>query len=141
MPRRRRRSAFNHFFVILPNRLYPFSATIAGKRVRGRRAYEFKVAQFERRYGPGHWGFFINLYRSFFHVTGSILVFAAFMLVARNFFGNERALYLTLGAMTLLITYQEFYYHPRVYGQLWRKDVLDWLSWMVPVGLYFFFLR
>jgi hypothetical protein len=138
---RRRKRGFYHFFIVLPDRLFPFSATINGRRVRGRLAYEFRVSKIERKYGPGHLGVLINLYRSFFHIVASVAVIILFALLARKFFGDERALYVLLSFMTVLVTYQEFYYHRREYGQLWRKGVLDWLSWMVPIGVYLFFLH
>ncbi len=134
-----RRSRVNHFFVILPNYLYPFSAMVGGKKVRGWRAYEYTVSVHERRYGKGHWGVFINLYRSFFHIIGSLIVITLFALIVRELFGTERALYAVLGAMTVAFAYQEFYYHRRVYGQIWKKGVVDWLSWVVPASIYVFF--
>jgi hypothetical protein len=126
---------------MLPNYLYPFSATVGGRRVRGRLAYEHTVLRSEKRYGKGHLGVFINCYRSFFHIIGSVLAVFAFTFLMREFFGVERALYLTLGAMAALITYQEFYYHPRVYGQIFRKSVVDWLSWMVPAAFCVLFFN
>lgn len=138
---RRKKNGIYHFFIVLPDRLYPFSAMIGGRRVRGRRAYEYKLRRLEAKYGPGHIGVLLNLYRSLFHVIGSIIVIVAFTLLVQRFFGDERALYIVLSAMTLLVTYQEFYYHRRQYGQIWKKGVLDWLSWVVPIGLYLFFFR
>lgn len=141
MARRKKKGGVYHFFIVLPDRLYPFSAVIDGKRVRGMRAYERTIAYYERKYGRGHFGAFINCYRTFFHIIGSIIVITAIALIAREFLGTERALYVLLSVMTLLVTYQEFYYHRRHYQQLWKKGVLDWLSWVVPIGLYLFLIN
>ena len=138
---RKKKSGVYHFFVTLPDLLYPFSATIAGKRVRARLDYEYTLAKFERTYGRGHFGIFITCYRSLFHIAGSIIVITVFAFVARAFFGTERALYVVLGLVTLLITYQEFYYHPRYYHQLFKKGALDWAAWIAPIGIYLTFFK
>jgi hypothetical protein len=44
-----------------------------------------------------------------------------------------------LAAAFIAITFQEFYLQPRVLAQLKAKSVTDWLSWVVPIGMYLFF--
>jgi hypothetical protein len=141
MARRKKRRGVYHFFIVLPERLYPFSAMVAGSRVRGIRAYESRVRMLERRYGRGHLGVWLHCYRSFFHVVGAVLIIVASALVTQRFFGNQEALYAMLGTATVLISFQEFYYHRREYAQLWGKSVIDWLSWVVPIGIYLFYFR
>jgi hypothetical protein len=130
-----------HFFIVLPDRMYPFANQVEGQWVRGIRSYELAVRRAERRLGRGSIGLWLNCYRSFFHLLGSILVIIFAASVTREFFGNEEALYVMLAVATGLISYQEFYYHRRQYEQLWKKSVIDWLSWMVPIGMYLFYWR
>jgi len=141
MPRRRRKPpALYHFFIVLPDHLYPFRSHIQGKWVRGIRSYNRAVAQAERRLGRGHFGVWINCYRSFFHVLGAVAIIALSAYVANELFGSKQAIYTMLAAATFLISLQEFYYHRRQYEQVFRKSVVDWLSWVVPIGIYIFLL-
>ncbi len=137
---RRKEHPLYYFFIVFPDRLYPFAETIRGKSVRGIRAYNHAAARYERKYGRGHFGVWINCYRTFFHIIGSVAIILVGGLVVRELFGTERALYIILGIVTALITYQEFYYHPRYYHQLFKKGILDWFAWVAPIGFYVFFL-
>lgn len=128
--------------VTLPDRLYPFKNQLHGRWVRGMRSYDVAVARAYRRYGHGHYGYKLEAYRQLFHLAGSIgfLIFAAHL--SRTLFVSTTALYALLGAAVALVSFQEFYIHRKFYKQLWNKGVMDWLSWVVPMGLYsFFFLR
>lgn len=119
--------------------MYPFPVMVGKRSVRGMRAYEYAKAQVERKHGIGHLGVWLMCYRTLFHILGSVAFIALAVFVVREFIGVERALYALLGALTAFITYQEFYLHPRYYHQLFRKGVLDWFAWVVPIGLYLFF--
>lgn len=103
-----------HSLVIFPDRVYPFKTEIGGQWVRGIRSYNATLARYQRKYGPGRYGFKLNFYRQLFHLVGI--------------------------AAVLLISFQEFYLHRRMYQQLWRKGIIDWLAWCIPIGLYLFFI-
>lgn len=127
-----------HSLVILPDRLYPFKTEVRGQWVRGIRSYNARLARYEQKYGMGHYGFKLNVYRQVFHLVGSILFLLIAAYLSQSFFGSVNAMYILLTAAILLISFQEFYLHRRMYQQLWQKGIIDWLSWCVPMGIYFF---
>lgn len=127
------------FVVTLPDRLYPFSCLIDGKRVRGRLSYEAARARAQLIRGPGAYGYRILAYRQVFHVLGSILFIGIATFVSHRLFGSETALFVLFAAAVLVISIQEFYLHPRFYEQHFAKGMSDWLAWVMPIGMYLFF--
>lgn len=128
------------FFVTLPDRFYPFANEINGKRIRGMRSYKKAVARALRKNGGmGRLGYKLNMYRQAFHFAGSILVIVIATLLSDRFLGSEVALYVLLFMAIAALTYQEFYLHPRRYGQHIRKGALDWLVWVTPILVYLFY--
>jgi hypothetical protein len=134
----RRRPSLYRYFVTLPDRAYPFKSRVHGKMVRGIEAYNNELQLALHRYGRGHFGYKLVAYRQAFHFVGSVLfiVFAAIM--SKIFFGSDVALYALLIAAIIAISIQEFYLHPRTYGQLLYKGVVDWFAWVLPIGLFLF---
>lgn len=126
------------FFITFPDRMYPFAAMVGGKRVRGRRAYEYAVRRALRRYGMGRIGYRLGLYREVFHFIGSVLFITAATLVSQDLFGSNTAVYVLLIAAIVALAVQEFYLHPKHYGQHFMKGVADWLTWVVPMLIYIF---
>lgn len=127
-----------HALVVLPDRLYPFKTEVEGQWVRGVRSYNATLDRYQRMYGPGRYGFKLDAYRQLFHLTGSILFLASAAYLSQYLFGSTIALYAFLIAAVLFISFQEFYLQRRTYQQLWRKGVIDWIAWCVPIGVYFF---
>lgn len=140
---KRKRTGLYHALVVLPDRLYPFKTDVQGHWVRGVRSYNATFARYQRKYGRGHYGFELDVYRQLFHLVGSILFLMCAAYLSHSFFGGSvKALYVFLIAAVLFISFQEFYLHRRMYRQLWKKGVVDWLAWCVPMGIYFWmFLR
>ena len=122
--------------VTLPDRLYPFRTQVRGEWVRGIRSYNAAVERRMRHYGSGHYGFALSAYRQVFHFAGSILFLVVAAYVSQSVLGSARALYGFLAVAILFISFQEFYLHRRMYQQLWRKGIVDWLTWCVPMGVY-----
>jgi hypothetical protein len=131
-------AGFYHSLVVLPDRLYPFKTEIEGQWVRGIRSYNSTLDYVQRKYGRGHYGYKLSVYRQFFHAVSSILIMIGATFLLQYYFGSTVALYVFLGLGILFISFQEFYLQRRTYQQLWRKGVLDWLSWCVPAALYMF---
>lgn len=131
---------FYSFWITLPNRFYPFSCLVEGKRVRGRAAYDAVLKRIQEARGEGSYSYALIAYRQVFHVLGAILFISLSALISHRLFGGEVALYVLLAAAALMITVQEFYLHPRYYHQHLPKSVSDWLAWVVPMGTYLFFL-
>ena len=127
-----------HWLVMIPDRVYPFKTEIEGQWVRGRRSYDVALAQVERLYGHGHYGYKLTAYREVFHLIGSILFLMSAAYLSQSFFGSANAMYIFLAVAVGFISFQEFYLHRRMYQQLWRKGIIDWLSWCIPMGIYFF---
>ncbi len=134
----KKRRGLYRSLVMLPDQLFPFQTEVEGQWVRGIRSYNATLARYQRMYGAGHYGYKLGAYRQFFHLAGSVLYLIAAADLSRTFFGSTAALYVFLAAALLLITFQEFYLHRRMYRQLWRKSFVDWLAWCIPIGIYFF---
>lgn len=134
---RKRYTGLYHALVILPDRLFPFKTKVRGQWVRGIRSYDARLARYQRFYGIGHYGYRLGAYRQFFHFIGSILFLITAAYISKKFFGSNEALPAFLVAALFLISFQEFYLHRRMYQQLWKKGILDWLVWCMPLGLYF----
>lgn len=131
-------SGVYHFFIVLPNRLYPFANEVQGQWVRGVRSADMELRRAARRYGPGAYGYKFATYRQLFHLVGSLAVIYGAALLASYFFDSEVVLSIVLGIVTLLITYQEFFYQRHHYRQHWQKAVADWITWCAPIGVYLF---
>lgn len=130
-------SGLYHALVILPDRLFPFKTEVAGHWVRGIRSYNARLARYQRIYGAGRYGFKLNAYRQLFHFIGSLLFLIIAAHLSQSFFGGAEAMLAFLVAAVALISFQEFYLHRRMYRQLWRKGIVDWLSWCIPFWIYF----
>lgn len=135
---KKKRTGWYHALVILPDRLFPFKTEVAGQWVRGIRSYNARLARVQRMYGPGRYGFKLDAYRQVFHFVGSILFLVAAAYLSQAYFGGAEAMYVFLAAAILLISFQEFYLHRRMYQQLWKKGMIDWLAWCAPLVAYFF---
>lgn len=132
----KKQSGLYHALVIIPDRVYPFQNLVGGELVRGIRSYNAALARYERKYGKGHYGFKLGAYRQLFHLGGSVLFLVLAAALSEEFLGGSEALYVLLVAAVLLISFQEFYLHRRMYEQLWRKGIVDWLAWCLPMGMY-----
>lgn len=127
-----------HALVTLPDKCYPFKTEVEGKWVRGVRSYNAALARVQREYGVGHYGFKLDAYRQIFHLVGSILFLVSAAYFSQLFFGSTIALYAFLTAAILFISFQEFYLQRKTYKQLWKKGIVDWFTWCLPMGIYFF---
>ena len=127
--------------MTLPDRLYPFACKVGGRRVRGRRSYERAAARAFKRYGLGRLGYKLTLYRETFHFIGSVIFIMLATLLSKRLFGSEAALYVLLAAAIAALSFQEFYVHPKNYGQHARKGIIDWLTWVTPMVLYLLFFN
>jgi lipopolysaccharide export LptBFGC system permease protein LptF len=135
-----RHSGLYHSLVIFPDRVYPFKTEIGGQWVRGIRSYNATLARYQRKYGAGRYGFKLNFYRQVFHLVGSVLFLISAAYLSERLFKSSDAMLAFLIAAVLLISFQEFYLHRRMYQQLWRKGIIDWLAWCIPIGLYLLFI-
>lgn len=135
---KKRRQGLYQALVVLPDVLYPFKTQVQGQWVRGIRSYNATLARYERKYGIGHYGFKLEAYRQLFHLAGSVLFLIVAAYLSQTFFGKAEAIYAFLIAAVFLISLQEFYLHRRMYQQLWKKGIIDWISWCLPIGIYFF---
>ncbi|HQT82819.1 MAG: hypothetical protein B7W98_01185 [Parcubacteria group bacterium 20-58-5] len=135
---REKHSGLYHALVVLPDHVYPFKTQVAGQWVRGVRSYNATLARIQRQYGAGHYGFKLDAYRQVFHLAGSILFLSTAAYLSQRLFGSPNAIYVFLAIAIGFITFQEFYLQRKTYRQLWRKGILDWLTWCVPMGVYFF---
>ena len=135
---KKKHTGLYHALVMLPDRLYPFKTEVAGRWVRGVRSYNATLARYQRIYGIGRYGYKLGMYRQLFHFAGSILFLISAAYLSQSFLGSADAMYVLLSTAVFLISFQEFYLHRRMYQQLWKKSVVDWLAWCAPIGLYLF---
>lgn len=127
------------FIHTIPDRLYPFACDIEGTFVRGRESYKRALEESFKKYGPNHFGFKLTFYRSTFHLLGSVVSIICATYISQQLFGSEVALYFLMAVMIVGIFVQEFYWQPKQMGQLRYKGVVDWLTWVTPVFIYFLF--
>lgn len=125
------------FIHTVPDRVYPFKSEIEGKFVRGRESYKRAVQQSFELYGLNHFGLKLTFYRGTFHLLGSIVFIIMATFISQRLFGSEMALYALMATMIVGIFIQEFYWQPKVLGQLRYKGIFDWLTWVTPMLLYF----
>lgn len=124
--------------VEIPDFLYPFSYKARGKRIRGLRSYNHELHLALKKYGKGHFGYKLIAYRETFHFIGSVLFIVFSAVLSERLFGSEVALYVLLVSAIIAVTYQEFYVHPKKYGQLLKKGFIDWFAWVLPIGIFLF---
>lgn len=128
-----------HFIVTFPDRVYPFVSKIGGQRVRWQRSYEHRLELIQERLGVGRYGFRLSAYREFFHILGAGIVIAGGTFISQTLWGSDAALPALFILAMLVITYQEFVLQPRTYKQRLGKGVVDWISWVAPLSIYFFY--
>lgn len=75
------------------------------------------------------------MWREACHLVGSFSLLGISVLLAA--FSKLPVPALIFAALGLWMAYQEFYLHPRIYGQKILKGALDWSAWMLPFALYF----
>ncbi len=126
------------FFETLPDRVFPFATEIEGRIVRGRASYLQAVERAYETYGPHRFGYKLACYRACFHLIGSIIFIVLAALIAQDLFGSDIALYVLLIVASAALFVQEFYSHPRRYGQHSNKGLADWLTWVIPMMVYVF---
>lgn len=127
------------YFETLPDRLYPFACEIEGKWVRGQRSYRHALERAFETYGPNRLGYKLIAYRALCHLCGSAVFLACVAVLTHSLLGSDSALYIIVCVAILLLTIQEFYLHPKQYGQVTSKGITDWFSWVVPIILYLTF--
>ena len=126
------------YCITIPDRLYPFSEEVNGKKVRWRSAYDQALARIQSEYGYGHYGPWLVTYRGVFHVIGAILFILFSILISKELFGSEGALYLLFSFVAAGILYQEMYIQKHSHGQLLFHSFVDWFSWIIPLVIYLY---
>jgi len=129
---------FYNFCVVIPDHFYPFSEIVEGKRVRFKAAYDQALARIQEEYGYGHYGPRLIAYRSVFHVMGALILILFVSLISKDLFGSTTALYVMFLLASIALLFSEFYIQPRTLGQRRAHGFVDWLSWVVPIGVYLF---
>lgn len=127
---------FYDYLVSFPERLYPFTETIEGKKITGERAYKLVASRNKNTYGDVYTlqAPKLLLWRQVFHVLGSVFfVFLAHQMFLYVSFFNGL---LFLLFWVFCIALQEFYVHPHYYDQKLLKGVIDFAFWMLPVVIY-----
>ena len=109
--------------------------------MRGRLSYEQAVNRALETYGLNRIGYKLTLYRATFHLVGSIVFIILIALLSKKLFGSDSALYVLLCATILALSFQEFYLHPKLYGQHFKKGVADLLAWVAPMVFYLFLFK
>jgi hypothetical protein len=110
--------------------------------VRWQRSYEHRLESAQKSLGVGRYGFRLSAYREIFHIFGAGIVIVLGTVISQAIWGSDTALPLVFVLAMLVITYQEFVLQPRTYKQRFGKGVIDWISWITPLGLYlFYFLK
>lgn len=126
------------YCVTIPDRLYPFSEEVNGKKVRWRSAYDQALARVQDENGYGTYGARLIAYRGVFHVVGAVLFIFFSVLVSRDLVGSDGSLYLLFAFVAAGILYGEFFVQPRMLGQKPFHAFIDWFSWIIPMVIYMY---
>lgn len=81
---------------------------------------------------------FYVAWRAVLHVACSLVVIGGSHILGLMY-GHDVPRY-TFIVLVIVITYVEFYLHPKIYHQKLLKGIVDWCSWIVPFVLYFLFV-
>lgn len=127
-----------NYCITIPDRFYPFSENIDGEKVRWQAAYNQALARIQDEYGYGHYGPLLITYRGLFHVAGAILFILFSVLISRDVFGSDGALYLLFFFLAAGILYSELYVQKHKMGQKVFHAFIDWFSWIVPMVIYMY---
>jgi len=125
-----------HFVITFPDRVYPFSSIVEGKKVRWSRSYDHRLQEIQKTLGAGRYGLRLAAYREVWHVLGAGLLIAAATIISHGLWGNDVAIPVLFVVAMLVITYQEFVLQPRTYKQHLTKGIVDWFSWNLPLAIY-----
>jgi len=125
-----------HYFLTIPDRIYPFSSFIEGEKYRWRKSYEHTLAEVRAKIGENKYGLRLSAWREVCHVIGAGIFIGAATFISQSLFGSNAALPALFIAAVIAVTVQEFYIHPKHYGQDFGKSVVDWVSWVAPLGAY-----
>lgn len=79
-----------------------------------------------------------KLYREFFHIFGSLILIMISFVLYLYISTNIPIIFFIV--LCVWMTYQEFYLHPKKYNQKLIEGIFDWLSRIVPFGIYLFIL-
>ncbi|MDB4992000.1 MAG: hypothetical protein JWL75_245 [Parcubacteria group bacterium] len=126
------------FVVTIPDRIFPFASLVNGKKVRWRRSYEKRLADIQKQFGAGRYGMKLGVYREVCHLLGAAIFILLATVLSKILLGNETAVPALFVFAMIVITYQEFILQPRTNNQHLGKGIADWISWMVPIGMYAF---
>ena len=59
-------------------------------------------------------------------------------LISKTFFGSDSAVSVLLVAAVAALFFQEFYLHPKLYGQQYKKGMADLFAWVTPIAVYLY---
>lgn len=125
-----------HYFLSIPDRSYPFASFIEGEKYRWRKSYEYTLAEVRAKIGEGKYGLKLSAWREMCHVVGAGIFIGVSTAVSQFFWGSNAGLPVLFITGVIAVSFQEFYLHPRHYGQDFSKSVVDWTSWVAPLGVY-----
>ncbi|NCS98997.1 hypothetical protein GW764_02305 [Candidatus Parcubacteria bacterium] len=125
-----------YYIIAIPDKLYPFASIIEGKVVRGESSYLDAVKKAFELNGEGKFGMGLMFYRQTFHLIGAVLFVIFSTLISSNFFDNELMPFFLFGFVMVALAFQEFYFHPKKYNQVFKKGFIDWVVWIVPMAIY-----
>jgi len=127
---------FYEYLLTFPERLYPFTEEVEGKKVTGERAYKIVYSRNERLYGDAYslQSPKLLLWREAFNFGGSIflVIIAHLMFIHLSFLNG----FVFLVLVVLCVAVQEFYLQPNYYKQKTQKGIIDFVVWMFPIFLY-----
>ena len=127
---------FYEYLITFPERLYPFSEEVEGKKITGERAYKLVASRNEKLYNDVYslQSPKLLLWREVFHFGASVFVvfIADQMFRHMSFFNGFSFLIFVI----VCVAVQDFYLHPHYYNQKAQKGIIDFAVWMLPIMLY-----
>ncbi len=99
-------------------------------------SYDVMTAFCLAQYGNPEYCWQIVAWRALIHLVVCLVFIFVFRLLSKKWY-RKLSFYLCV-LLIVAVLIQEIVIHPLYYGQVWRKGVIDIVTWYVPLGVFLY---
>jgi hypothetical protein len=125
------------YILTIPDHFFFFPEKVDGQNIYTKKGYDHMINRCRAEYGYEFYCSKLFIYRELAHLVGAIGLVILAHLVSEISETKIISLTMVLGWIVFM-TIQEFYIHPKFYGQKLFKGITDWLIWTIPLLGYIF---
>ncbi len=114
------------FLLRIPDTFYP--------------SYAGEILRCQERFGSEDYCVNIVVYRSLYHLAGSLLIIFA-LLWLWKWTKSKLLIFSILALVILWVLFQELYLHPQYYGQHFFKGLIDMIVWILPLLCFSWYIK